>query len=67
MIIYQTFTLPALYFRIKGNIIMKDKLEVFMTTRGCKDAQYRIDKVFSRILGLCSGKKGKKEDEVRDK
>jgi len=46
---------------------MKDKLEVFTKTRRCKDAQYRIDKVFSRILGLCSKIKGKKEDEVRDK
>ncbi|HEY6585630.1 MAG TPA: hypothetical protein VIY97_00525 [Candidatus Methanoperedens sp.] len=46
---------------------MKDKLEVFTTTRRCKDAQYRIDKIFSRILGLFSERKGKKEDEVRDK
>jgi hypothetical protein len=67
MIIHQTFTLPALSFRIKGNIIMKDKLEVFTTIRGCKDAQYRIDKIFSRILELCSERKGKKEDEVSDK
>ncbi len=46
---------------------MKDKLEIFTTIRGCKDAQYRIDKIFSRILGLCIERKGKKEDGVRDK
>lgn len=46
---------------------MKDKLEIFTTTRGCKDAQYRIDKIFSRILELCNERKGKKEEEVSDK
>ncbi len=46
---------------------MKDNLEIFTTTRGCRDAQYRIDKIFSRILGLCSERKEKKEDGVRDK
>jgi hypothetical protein len=46
---------------------MKDKLEIFTTTRRCKDAQYRIDKIFSRILELCNERKGKKQNEVRDK
>lgn len=45
---------------------MKDTLVVFMTTRRRKDAQYRVDKAFSRILGIIQrGESEKSEDEVR--
>lgn len=45
---------------------MKDTLVVFMTIRRRKDAQYRIDKAFSRILGIIQqGAREKNDDEVR--
>jgi hypothetical protein len=46
---------------------MKDTLVFFMITRRCKDAQYRVDKTFSTILGLCREKRGKNDEEVRGK
>jgi len=46
---------------------MKDTLAVFMTTRRCEDAQYRVDKAFSRILGLYGNRREENEDEVREK
>ncbi len=45
---------------------MKDTLVVFMTIRRCRDAQYRVDRAFSRILGLCEKRKGKNEDGVKE-
>lgn len=30
---------------------MEDSRVVFMITRRCRNAQYRVDKAFSRILG----------------
>jgi hypothetical protein len=48
-------------------LAMKDTLVVFMTTRRCRDAQYRVDKAFSRILGLCRGRKEKNDDGVKEK
>ena len=46
---------------------MKDTRVVVMTTRRCKDAQYRIDKAFSRILELCGERGEEKEEEVMEK
>jgi hypothetical protein len=46
---------------------MKDTLVIFMTERRCRDAQYRIDRAFSGILGLCGEKRGNKENEVSGK
>ncbi|MGZ7160734.1 MAG: hypothetical protein ACXVHR_09685 [Methanobacterium sp.] len=43
---------------------MKDALVVFTTIRRCRDAQYRIDKVFSRILELCEKERRRNENEV---
>jgi hypothetical protein len=46
---------------------MKDTLVFFMKTRRCRDAQYRVDKTFSRILGMYREKRGKNGDEVKGK
>jgi hypothetical protein len=64
-LIQQTFILPVSSFRIRGKLTVKDALVFLMTIRRCKDAQYRVDKVFSKILGLCREKRGKNNDEVR--
>ena len=46
---------------------MKDTLVIFMTEQRCRDAQYRIDRAFSGILGLRGEKTSKNEDEVSEK
>jgi hypothetical protein len=67
ILIQQTFILPVSSFKIRGKLTMKDTLVFFMKTRRCRDAQYRVDKTFSRILGMYREKRGKNGDEVRGK
>jgi len=57
----------VLSFKTREKLTMKDKLVVFVTTLRCRDAQYRVDRAFSRILELCEKKRGKNEDEVKGK
>lgn len=45
---------------------MKDKLVIFVTIWKCRDAQYRIDRAFSRILEQC-GDRRKNEEKVKEK
>ena len=46
---------------------MKDTLVVFLTIQRCRDAQYRVDRAFSRILELCEERRGENEDGVKGK
>jgi hypothetical protein len=65
ILIQQTFILLVLSFKIRGKSIMKDTLVFFATMRRYRDAHYRVDKAFSKILELCGEKRGKNDDGVR--
>jgi hypothetical protein len=57
----------VLSLKIRGKSTMRDTLAVFMTTRRCENALYRVDKAFSRILGLYGNRRKENEGEVREK
>jgi hypothetical protein len=45
---------------------MKDTQIVFMTTWRCRNAQYRVDKAFSRILGRGEHMEKRERGELKE-